>query len=273
MSQENVEIVGEHFAATNEGDFPRGMAQYAEDVELVVHEGLEAGRFEGREEVGHWFGEWFRSFQRGYHFELEAITDLGDAVFVVASHRAGGSRRAEHGVPQRFISRHPGLTAVPLLKYARPLPLQSTGETFMRKLIVSGVLAALGVAMLAVPASASFDHHFTVLSKTTSSHRSGNTFHFKDKLLDPRNRDNRVGGDRGRCTFRSRQEKVVCHAVARLNGEIGGNGHIDVSGDLGRHDHRLNVTGGTGDFDGVAGKLLIHSVNRRTDRLHFDLTR
>jgi|GraSoiStandDraft_4_1057263.scaffolds.fasta_scaffold1434196_1 hypothetical protein len=143
----------------------------------------------------------------------------------------------------------------------------------MRKLIVAGVLAALGAAMLAIPASASFDHHFSVLSKTTSQHREGNTFHFKDKLLDPQDRHNRVGGDRGRCTFKHQQEKVVCHAIARLNGEIGGNGHIAVSGDLAQHDHRLNVTGGTGDFNAVGGKLLIHSVNRRTDRLHFDLVR
>ena len=141
----------------------------------------------------------------------------------------------------------------------------------MRKLIVTGTLAALAAAALAVPASASFDHHFTVLSKTTSQHRSGNTFFFKDKLLDPRNRHNRVGGDRGKCTFRKRSRKIVCQAVARLNGEIGGSGHISVSGDLGRHDNRLNVTGGDGDFDGVAGKALLHSVNPRVDRLHFDL--
>jgi ketosteroid isomerase-like protein len=90
MSQRSVEIVREHFAATNEGDFQRAMAHYAEDVELVVHEGLEAGTFAGREEAGRWFGEWFRSFQRGYRFELEAITDLGNAVFVVATHGGRG---------------------------------------------------------------------------------------------------------------------------------------------------------------------------------------
>ena len=35
----------------------------------------------------------------------------------------------------------------------------------MRKLIVAGVIAALGIALLAIPASASFDHHFRVLEK------------------------------------------------------------------------------------------------------------
>ena len=35
----------------------------------------------------------------------------------------------------------------------------------MRKVILAGVLTALGCAALAVPASASFDRHFTVLEK------------------------------------------------------------------------------------------------------------
>jgi hypothetical protein len=143
----------------------------------------------------------------------------------------------------------------------------------MRKLTVAAVLAMLGVAALATPASASFDHHFSVLSKTTSQSQNGGVFRFRDKLLDPRNRSNRVGADRGRCEFKQRAEKLICRAVVRLNGEIGGNGHIRISGDLSRHDNRLNVVGGDGDFEGVAGKVLIHSVNRRVDRLHFDLVR
>jgi uncharacterized protein len=93
MSQKNVEVVRDQFEATNKGDFARAMTHYADDVSLVVHGGfLEVGAFEGREEVGRWFGDWFRSFKRGYHFDLEETTDLGDAVLVVASH--GGQGRA-----------------------------------------------------------------------------------------------------------------------------------------------------------------------------------
>ncbi len=36
MSQENVDVVCDQFAATNERDFERAMSYYAEDVELVV---------------------------------------------------------------------------------------------------------------------------------------------------------------------------------------------------------------------------------------------
>ena len=68
MSQQNVEVVRDQFAAVNERDFPRAMSHYAEDVELIVdREGfLEGGRFNGREAVGQWFADWFETFERGY---------------------------------------------------------------------------------------------------------------------------------------------------------------------------------------------------------------
>jgi hypothetical protein len=141
----------------------------------------------------------------------------------------------------------------------------------MRKFIVAGAIATLGIGLLAIPASASFDHHFSVLSKTTSQHQAGNKYRFTDKLLDPRNRHDRVGQDHGVCEFG--HQKARCRAVIHLKGEIGGFGNISVSGDLGPHDNRLNVVGGTRDFNGVAGKMLLHTVNSRVDRLHFDLVR
>jgi ketosteroid isomerase-like protein len=92
MSQENVEVVRDQFAATNERDFTRAMSHYADDVELIVRPDafLEAGTFKGREAVGEWFGDWFRTFQPGYHFDLEEARDLGDTVLLVASHHGHG---------------------------------------------------------------------------------------------------------------------------------------------------------------------------------------
>jgi len=141
----------------------------------------------------------------------------------------------------------------------------------MRMFIVAGAIATLGIAVLAVPASASFDHHFSVLSKTTSAHQAHHRFTFKDKLLDPQNRQNRVGRDHGVCKIR--HNSVSCQAIVHLSGEIGGFGDIRVRGNLRRHDDRLNVTGGTDDFNAVGGKVLVHTLNRRVDRLHFDLVR
>jgi ketosteroid isomerase-like protein len=92
MSEENVDLVRAHFAATNERDFPRAMSDYAEDVELVVDPDafLEGGMFKGRHAVGQWFGNWFATFEPGYHFDIEEARDLGDVVFLIARHHGRG---------------------------------------------------------------------------------------------------------------------------------------------------------------------------------------
>ena len=93
-----------------------------------------------------------------------------------------------------------------------------------------------------------------------------------ESTFSAHNRDNNVGRDKGICRDTSHRS-LRCHAVVHLNGEIGGFGDIKVAGDLERHDNRLNVVGGTDDFNGVAGKVLLHTLSRNTDQLHFDLVR
>jgi ketosteroid isomerase-like protein len=92
MSQQNLAVVRDQFEAVNERDFPRAMSHYAEDVVLVVRPDafLGAGTFEGRDAVGRWFGDWFSSFEPDYRFEFEEMRDLGDVVFLAASHRGRG---------------------------------------------------------------------------------------------------------------------------------------------------------------------------------------
>jgi hypothetical protein len=73
----------------------------------------------------------------------------------------------------------------------------------VRKLIVAATLTAVALALLAIPASASFDHHFTVFEKASyKPSPNENAFRFRGKLFDPRNRDDRVGRDRGVCKNR-----------------------------------------------------------------------
>jgi hypothetical protein len=142
----------------------------------------------------------------------------------------------------------------------------------MRKFILAAALAALGAAVLASSAVA-FDHHFTVISKEKSGHQVGNTFRFKDKLLDPDNRHDKVGRLHGLCRFKH-PGKTKCHARVHLNGEIGGFGDLRVRGDLDGGPNHLVVLGGSADFDGVAGKLTDHNTKKHgVDRLHFDLVR
>jgi ketosteroid isomerase-like protein len=92
VSQESVEVVRDQFAAVNERDFPRAMSHYAEDVELVVDRAafLTGGTFKGREAVGRWFGDWFATFEPGYHFDIDEVRDLGGVVFLSATHRGRG---------------------------------------------------------------------------------------------------------------------------------------------------------------------------------------
>jgi ketosteroid isomerase-like protein len=92
MSQENVQVVCGQFEATNERDFGRAMGYYADDVEMVVsHDAfLESGTFTGREAVGQWFADWLMTFEPGYHFVIDEARDLGDAVFLTATHHGRG---------------------------------------------------------------------------------------------------------------------------------------------------------------------------------------
>lgn len=93
VSEADVEVIRDQFEAVNERDFERAMALYADDVVLVV-EGEAVpnpGTYEGKEAVGGWFGDWFQSFGRDYHFEIDEARELGDLVLVRATH--GGTGR------------------------------------------------------------------------------------------------------------------------------------------------------------------------------------
>jgi ketosteroid isomerase-like protein len=94
VSQADVDVVLDQFAAVNERDFGRAMDHYAEEVVLLVEEGfLNTGTFEGKQAVGEWFGDWFRAFGTDYSFEITDARDLGGGLVFVFAH-AGGSGRA-----------------------------------------------------------------------------------------------------------------------------------------------------------------------------------
>jgi ketosteroid isomerase-like protein len=93
MTQENLAIVRDLYAATNERDFRRAMSHYAEDVELVVPPGstILAGTFNGRDQIGRWFGDWFATFDKDARFEIEELIEVDDSsVLLIATHRARG---------------------------------------------------------------------------------------------------------------------------------------------------------------------------------------
>lgn len=89
-----MEVLRDHYAATNERDWARVMSHYAEDVELTIPaEGLYlvSGTFTGREAVGEWFGDWFRSFDSRMRFEITELSELEDgSILLVADNFARG---------------------------------------------------------------------------------------------------------------------------------------------------------------------------------------
>jgi ketosteroid isomerase-like protein len=97
MSQENLEVVLDQYAATNERDFPRVLSHYDEHVEMVVPSGIRAGTFRGVQAVAAWFGDWLSTFERDARFDIEQITEADDgSVLLVATHHAvGRASRAE----------------------------------------------------------------------------------------------------------------------------------------------------------------------------------
>jgi ketosteroid isomerase-like protein len=95
VSERDIEVVLDQFAAVIERDFERAMDRYADDVTLTasVASGPKAGTYEGREAVGEWFGDWFRAFGTDYHFEIHEARELpGGLIFLFAAH--GGKGRA-----------------------------------------------------------------------------------------------------------------------------------------------------------------------------------
>lgn len=126
----------------------------------------------------------------------------------------------------------------------------------MRRLLITGVVTATTFAAVVVPASASFDPHFAVISETIQSHETDDGFRFRDHLFQIDNPSNRIGRDHGGCTPRPNR-KFKCKVLVHLNGEVGGFGDLRINGNFGHGDRRLNVTGGTGDFAGVAGKMVL----------------
>ena len=82
MSESSLDVIREQYAATNRRDFSHVMDLYTDDVVLRVPrlEGLQnPGTYEGKEAVGEWFGDWFRSFAHDYRFEIDEIRELSGA--------------------------------------------------------------------------------------------------------------------------------------------------------------------------------------------------
>jgi ketosteroid isomerase-like protein len=100
MSEEHFVVIREQYDATNRRDFGRAMELYAEDVVLRVPQldGIQnPGTYVGKEAVGEWFGDWFRTMSRDYRFEIQEMRALDGGLLLMSATHGGSGRRS--GVP------------------------------------------------------------------------------------------------------------------------------------------------------------------------------
>lgn len=133
----------------------------------------------------------------------------------------------------------------------------------MRRSLSAGLLGLAAALALAVPAGAITTAHFSVRAINTSSHRTHNGFRFTERL---RRHGRTVGHDKVRC--HTGRRKISCDAVFYFPA-----GKVKAEGKFGSGDNRLQVTGGTRRYDGVAGKVLIHNRGPHNTRLEFVLVK
>jgi len=133
-----------------------------------------------------------------------------------------------------------------------------------------GVAIRVAPAIRPVPATAQSTQQFSVLAITVDSHRSGNLFIFHDKLVEPGERSEILGTDKGRCAQIDNQAAAHCRVVFFLPaGKVKINGNIDFR----RHLNKVPVVGGTRAYNGVGGKAILHNVSGRDTLIDFTLVK
>jgi hypothetical protein len=145
----------------------------------------------------------------------------------------------------------------------------------MRKLLLLASLAAVAVVAIVATAGAKTETRFSVVHVDSKpGHPIGhNSFIQRGKLLLPSDHHVVVGHDVIKAKLHLRRAAVRLRIVARIRGE----GSLKAKGIVtGKHNpSRLPIIGGTGAFNGAAGKLKIRGQTRfrggglRTTRFTF----
>jgi hypothetical protein len=134
----------------------------------------------------------------------------------------------------------------------------------MRRIFLAVALAAIVMAAVAATASAQRVTTIRVVATQTSQHRSGHSFIARGRLAEPGNLSDVVGRYQAKFTPRP-HHRVRIRGVASFFGQ----GTLKVKGIEGPRDNRILVIGGTGHFNGAAGKLKTRSLSRRNTLLTF----
>jgi hypothetical protein len=133
----------------------------------------------------------------------------------------------------------------------------------MRRFFLAVALAAIAVAAMAATASAQRVTTIRVVATQTSQHRSGDNQIARGRLAIPGDLSDVVGHYQAKFTQLHRAFRI--RAVATFRGQ----GTLKVKGTETRGDNRILVIGGTGHFNGAAGKLKTRSLSKRNTLLTF----
>ena len=148
----------------------------------------------------------------------------------------------------------------------------------MRRIIGAGLASALVAAVMAVPAGAATSLQFSVFSKpiphTGNFNPNTNTFSFTDRLVQPGDRDDVIGHDKGRCTITRfsghRPIAARCRVVFYLPaGKVKVKGSVSFS----KHLNKIPVIGGTSAYNGVGGKVIVHNIQKNSNLIDFLLVK
>lgn len=130
----------------------------------------------------------------------------------------------------------------------------------MRRVIIVGVITALALAAMATVAAARTESRFSLIETVKSSHKiNNNTFITHGVLSEATDPDDVVGTDSVKF---SRAGHGTIHARAHVFG-----GTLKAQGNVAAN--RIIIVGGSGRWNGAAGKINFRSLNHRQTLLRF----
>jgi hypothetical protein len=140
----------------------------------------------------------------------------------------------------------------------------------LRKLLLLASLAAVAVASFAIMASsagARTETRFSVLEIQKSQHKVGpTTIISRGRLVNLADRDDVVGHDVVKISFHPKSRTARVRAIGYFRGQ----GSLKVKGRItGGKTNRIPIIGGTGAFNGAAGKLKVRNLSSRRTLLTF----
>lgn len=142
----------------------------------------------------------------------------------------------------------------------------------MRRALLTAFLLAIAIGAVAATASARSARTTTtkiqVVEIQKSSRPTHHSFISRGVLVQPGDRDDVVGHDVVKFTPRKghgHQNQLEVKGVAHFRDR----GSLKVQGGAGPGDNRLPIIGGSGDFNGAAGKLKTHNLGHKRTLLTF----